>query len=308
MTALAGETMGTSWSVRAYLADRMEAADLEAVIKATLAPIVDELSHWRSDTEISRFNRGAPGAWQAMTPALDRVLATGLEVAHASAGAFDPAVGRLAAAWGFGPDGPRTAPPESSRLAAILAARGWRAIEHRGQFARRTADVALDLSGIGKGYAVDAVVDALKRIGIGHALVEIGGELSGAGIRDDGQPWWVDAEPHPDFADVPPLRVALHGLAVATSGDYRRWFEHDGRRYAHSIDPRTGMPVANGVASVTVLHLHCIYADAWATALTVLGPEAGMDLAEKRGLAVRMLVREPRPQEFLSTALAAMCR
>ncbi|WP_429596777.1 FAD:protein FMN transferase [Sphingomonas zeicaulis] len=305
--ALAGETMGTNWSVKAYPGNRMDAADVEAAIKATLARVVDELSHWRSDTEISRFNRTAPGTWQAMTPALDRVLAAGLEVAHASAGAFDPAIGRLAAAWGFGPEGRQPAPPEPRRLAAMLAPRGWRAIERRGQFARRTADVALDFSGIGKGYAVDAVAEALRRLGIGHALVEIGGELNGAGIRDDGQPWWVDAEPHPDFTEATPLRIALHGLSIATSGDYRRWFEHDGQRHAHSIDPRTGTPVTNGVASVTVLHRHCMYADAWATALTVLGAEAGMALAEKRGLAVRMLVRDPRPEEFMSTALAAMC-
>ncbi|AHE56857.1 FAD:protein FMN transferase [Sphingomonas sanxanigenens] len=299
--------MGTRWSVRAYLENRMDAADVQAAIEATLARIVDELSHWRSDTEINRFNRSAPGTWQALMPALDRVLAAGLEVAHASAGAFDPAIGRLAAAWGFGPEGRHATPPEPRRIAALLAPRGWRAIERRGQFARRTADVTLDFSGIGKGYAVDAVADTLGRIGIGHRLVEIGGELNGAGIRDDGQPWWVDAEPHPDFADATPLRVALHGLSIATSGDYRRWFAHDGQRYAHSIDPRTGMPVANGVASVTVLHPHCIYADAWATALTVLGPAAGMALAEKRGLAVRMLVRQPRPAELISPALAAIC-
>lgn len=306
MTALGGETMGTSWTVRASLPDGVDAVHADAAIETVLAQMIAELSHWQPDSAISRFNRSPQGMWLAMAPALDRVLAAALDIAHASSGAFDPAIGRLSSAWGFGPEGPRAAPPEAALIATIIAGRGWRAIERRGQFARRTGDVTLDFSGIGKGHAVDAVVEALVQIGIRHALVEIGGELRGIGIRPDAQPWWVDVETPAGIA-TPPLRVGLHDLSIATSGDYRRWFAHGGLRYAHSIDPRTGAPVTNGVASVTVLHPECMLADAWATALTVLGPQAGMALAEKRGLAVRMLVRDPELREILSPALEEMC-
>ena len=145
----------------------------------------------------------------------------------------------------------------------------------------------------------------LRSMELRDFLVEIGGELRGEGVRPDGQPWWVDLEPVPG-SRLAPLRAALHGLSIATSGDYRRSFAHGGRDYAHTLDPRTGRPLDNGVASVTVLHPSCMLADAWATALTVLGP-AGMALAEREGLAAHMAVRAGTGfVEHLSPALQAM--
>ncbi|WP_330999367.1 FAD:protein FMN transferase [Sphingomonas sp. IC-56] len=260
------------------------------------------MSHWEPDSALSRFNRSEPGRWQPLPAGFAQVLAAGLSIAGASGGAFDPAMGLLADLWGFGPSGARAAIPSDAEIAAVLESPGHRHIEQDGRRARRLAPVALDFSGIAKGHAVDAVAERLRSLGCADFLVEIGGELRGEGIKPDGQPWWVELEPAPGVANAP-IRVALHGLSVATSGDYRRSFRHAGRDYAHTIDPRTGRPLTNGVASVTVLHPSCMLADAWATALTVLGP-SGMALAERQGLAAHMAVRGAGEQ--LSPRLAAM--
>lgn len=289
--------MGTSWSVRAV----DPPAELRAEIHGVLARIVAEMSHWEPGSNLSRFNRAEPGRWQPLPPGFARVLAAGRAIAEASDGAFDPAMGALADLWGFGPAGPQPFPPDEA-VAEALARCGHRQIEQDGTRARRTGPAALDFSGIAKGYAVDTVAERLRGFGLADFLVEIGGELRGAGIKPDGQPWWVDCEAVPGVAAAP-LRVALHGLSIATSGDYRRGFDANGRRYAHTIDPRTGRPLDNGVASVSVLHTSCMHADAWATALGVLGP-AGMALAEREGLAVRMLIRGGG--EHVSPALQAM--
>jgi len=289
--------MGTSWSVRVV----DPPVDLRAEIERVLARVVAEMSHWESGSNLSRFNRSKPGRWQPLPPGFAQVLATGLAIAEASDGAFDPAIGALADLWGFGPAGPQPFPADAA-VAGALARSGRRHIEQDGARARRTAPAALDFSGIAKGYAVDAVAARLFGLGLADFLVEIGGELRGEGIKPDGQPWWVDCEAVPGIAAAP-LRIALHGMSIATSGDYRRGFELDGRRYSHTIDPRTGTPLENHVASVSVLHTSCMHADAWATALGVLG-RAGMALAEREALAVRMLVRDGG--EYLSPALRAM--
>jgi thiamine biosynthesis lipoprotein len=304
--ALGGETMGTRWSVRAIAPPGSEAR-LIAAIQGLLDRIVGQMSQWEPDSELSRFNRAPLGSPQQLSPELSRVLAAGLDVAAASGGAFDPAMGALASLWGFGPAGPRKAPPDAASVQSVLLRSGARHLDHdrRLLVARRTTAAELDFSGIAKGYAVDALAELLAQSGVGDFLVEIGGELRGAGVKPDGQPWWVEVQPVPEVP-LPPLRIALHGLAIATSGDYLRHFVHAGRRYAHTLDPRTGTPLDNGVASVTVLHAECMLADAWATALTVLGPDDGMLVAAREGLSVQMVLREGGPRELLSPALEAM--
>lgn len=151
----------------------------------------------------------------------------------------------------------------------------------------------LDLSSVAKGYAVDQMARCLERHGVHHNLVEIGGELRGAGTKADGQPWWVELEGVPGSEGQAAAAVALHGLAVATSGDYRRFYHQGQRRASHTLDPRTGYPIANDVASVTVLHASCMAADALSTALTVMGPAEGIAFAEAQQLAARFLLRGP---------------
>ncbi|MDF7776802.1 FAD:protein FMN transferase [Sphingomonas sp. AOB5] len=289
--------MGTSWSAR--IVDAGPGA--KAGILTVLDRIIAQMSHWEPASDLCRFNRAAPGNWQQLPPELSRVLGAGLSVASASGGAFDPAMGALVDLWGFGPPGPRTDAPTRSEIAAALGG----SIEHDPTLlrARRTAPAALDFSGIAKGYAVDAIARHLCETGHADFLVEVGGELFGEGVKPDGQPWWVDLEPVPGLA---PIRVALHGLAVATSGAGQRNFIADGRRYSHTLDPRTGGPIANGVAQVTVIHPECMLADAWATALTVLGDQAP-SVAEREGLAMHMAVRDGGAmREVTSPALAEM--
>jgi thiamine biosynthesis lipoprotein len=284
--------MGTRWS--AQIVDGH--GDCHDVIQAVLDRMIAQMSNWEAQSDISRFNRTPPGEWMTLPADMLAVLQIGLEIARISDGAFDPAIGRAVDHWGFGP----------AAGAAGHMPDPWRAIEIDGDRARRTRNVALDFSGIAKGFAVDAVADALKDAGASDFLIEIGGELRGEGVKPDMHPWWVDVEAPPGLS-LPTLRVALCGLSVATSGDYRRFRMHEGRRLSHSIDPRTGAPIANDVASVTVLHESAMLADAWATAITVLGPDKGMALATRQGLAVMMIRREGAGgREYVTPGLAAM--
>lgn len=285
--------MGTSWS--AQIVD--PPARCESAIEAVLARIIDQMSNWEADSAISRFNRAAVGVWMPLPADMLTVLRAGLNMARLSDGAFDPAIGQLVDQWGFGPGFGPTA-------ASVNAP--WTHIEVEGDRARRRADVALDFSGIAKGFAVDAAAAQLRAMGVANFLIEIGGELRGEGIKPDIQPWWVDVESPPDLT-IPTLRIALCGLSVATSGDYRRFRIADGARLSHSIDPATGAPIAAGVASVTVLHDSAMLADAWATAITVLGPDKGMALATRHDLAARLALRmDDGAHEYMTPALAAM--
>jgi len=292
--------MGTTWSVSAAMPLAGAPEALEQGIARVLAGVIAEMSNWEATSHISRFNLAPIGLWQALPADFLTVLNAALHVAARSGGTFDPTVGKAVDRWGFGPDTHAVAAPAESCRA------DWRALEINNDRARRNADVALDFSGIAKGFAVDSVVAYLKERGIAHALVEIGGELRGMGVRPDGQPWWVDIEAPPGLP-IAPVRVALSGLSIATSGDYRRFFDHDGRRLAHSIDPRDGAPVENGIASVTVLHDSAMMADAWATAILVAGPADGIAMAEREGLATFMIARTTEDaRERMSSTFAAM--
>jgi thiamine biosynthesis lipoprotein len=283
--------MGTSWSARLVAAPETDLAAVEAAIAAALAGVVAEMSDWEAESDVGRFNRAAPGAWQPLPPDLFAVLDHGLALAEATGGAFDPTAGRLVELWGFGPTPAAKRPPEAQAIEAARAAGGWRrlGIDRDRRAARQPGGLRLDLSAIAKGFGVDAAAAAIRAAGIAHFLVEVGGELHGSGVKPDGLPWWVEIE-QPPGADLRPIVAALHGLAVATSGSYRRYFEADGRRFAHSLDPRTGWPVDNGVASVTVLAPSCMAADAMATALTVLGPDSGLRFASERGVAAYFVI------------------
>ncbi len=318
-----GQTMGTTWSVRCLLAGKdarddapdVDVAAIESGIDALLAQIVAQMSNWLDDSDIGRFNGAQAGTWLSLPPACFSVLQAALAVARDSGGAYDPSAGPLVSLWGFGPDGPRAVPPTAAEVEAARARCGWARIEldEAGHRARQPGGVSIDLCAIAKGYAVDAVSAWLSARGVSHHLVEIGGELRGEGVKPDGMPWWVELESPPPTDDTRAADaavqtvVALHGLAVATSGDYRRYFDSGGRRYAHTLDPRTGYPVSHALAAVTVLHRQCMMADALSTALTVLGPEAGMAFAAQRGIAARMLLRTPHGfTERVSPAFAAM--
>jgi len=290
--AFSGRTMGTTWNVRLVASPQLQREPVLRAIQGALDEVVEQMSTWDERSHLCRFNRAAPATWQALPAAFMAVLACARDVAQASDGAFDPTAGALVDAWGFGPQA-RGPLPDAARLAHARAATGWRRLALDGPrgAAWQPGGLALDLSAIAKGFGVDQVARRLEALGLGSHLVEVGGELRGAGVKPDGQPWWVQLEHPASDAGAPQAMVALHGLSVATSGDYRRWFEHGGRRFSHTIDPRDGLPIRHGLASVTVIHAECMQADAWSTALGVLGPQAGPALADRLGLAARFVVR-----------------
>lgn len=290
----AGETMGTSWSLQAVSPPAGAAAD----VQARFDRVVAQMSQWDPASDLSRFNSGPPGIWQAIPAEFAMVIGAALGISQASAGAFDPCLGRLTEQWGFGAAGPVDRFPAAGAGPTIHSI-DYDAPECR---IRRSEDAALDLSGIAKGYGVDLAAEWLLGAGVRHFLIEVGGELRGEGIRPDGQPWWVDTE-MPPSSSLAPYRIALHDLSAATSGNYRRGFEVDGVRYSHSFDPRTGRPIVHNVSSVTVLHRSCMMADGWATALTILGPQAAIALADEQGLAACVVAGQ---REYLSRGWRAM--
>ncbi|MCL1635225.1 FAD:protein FMN transferase [Luteimonas sp. SX5] len=287
---LAGETMGTTWSIR-LVAPHASMHALHDGVQMQLDRVVSQMSTWRDDSDLSGFNRAAAGSWVLLPEALFAVLSCALGIAEASGGAFDPTVGPLVDLWGFGPQGRRSGIPDAAELAAASAKIGWHRLALRpdSREALQPGGVQVDLSAIAKGYAVDLLAKDLRQRGIENALVEVGGELYGYGCKPDGTPWRVLVETDPDRDDEVPHILRLSGKAVATSGDRWHRYENEGREYAHTLDPRTGKPVERAPVAVTVVADDAMRADAWATALTVMGAEAGLAFARKNSLAARFV-------------------
>lgn len=306
---LAGKTMGTSWSVRVAAPARLDLARLQAGIQNQLDLVVRQMSTWAPHSTLSTINRARAGSVHALPPGLFYVLHAALEMARLSGGAFDPTAGALVNLWGFGPDGRIAAPPAAGEIARARARCGWDrlVLDTAGRSVTQPGGVYIDLSAIAKGYGVDQVARHLQGAGFRHWLVEVGGELRGAGMKPDGQPWWVALEAPDQHGRLPETVLALHELAVATSGDYRQGFVHEGALYSHTVDPRSGYPVRHRLASVTVLHRECMLADAYATALMVLGPEGGLSFARAQGLAARFITRAGNGYvETMTPAFAAL--
>lgn len=315
---LDGQTMGTTWQVRwTAQAASAPAERVRVAVQEELDRVVQQMSTWLPGSDLDRFNRAPAGTSHTVPEAMGEVLQAACWLADVSGGAFNPAAGVLVNLWGFGPSPRVTDPgftaPTDAAVQRALAHNDWRALRWDGASRQlhQPGGVLLDLSAIAKGYAVDRVAKRLSAMGVPHTLVEVGGELRGHGLRPDGQPWWVELESPPVAQGqraLPTTRVALHGLSVATSGDYRRVFTQGGVRWPHTIDPREGRPLANGLASVSVLHAECLWADAWSTALTVLGPDEGVALAEAHGIAALFVQREPdgRLRETLTPAMQAL--
>ncbi len=315
--------MGTSWSVKLVRPGHLSLQQVHAGIQRQLDQVVQQMSTWLDSSDISRFNRAPANSWHPLPKEFFKVLDYAVYTAQQSGGAYDPTVGPLVNLWGFGPGGSYDGPPQPEAIGQALARQGWRKLQldRIRQRVLQPGGMYLDLSSIAKGYGVDQVADYLQAQGVQSYLVEVGGELRGYGSKPDADPWWVALEQPPsasvkdqaDSASSQPQAsiVALHGLAIATSGDYRRYFEQDGRRYSHTLDPRSGYPVQHAPASVTVLHASCMMADALATALTVLGVAEGLDYARDQNIAARFVSRTVSRtalgfEEQLSPAFAAM--
>jgi thiamine biosynthesis lipoprotein len=311
---LAGATMGTTWSARVMLAPGAGSGSIVAEqLQLQLDEVVAQMSHWLPNSDLSRYNSAAAGSWHRLPEAFTQVLGYALWTASVSGGAYDPCAGALVNLWGFGAqrryDQADFYAPSDQAVRAVMARREREQVQFDAVNRRllQPGATQLDLSSVAKGFAVDQLARWLDAQGLHHYLVEVGGELRGAGVKPDGEPWWVALESVPDLPCEEETVVALHGLAVATSGDYRRHFQHGRWRASHTLDPRTGYPIRNGVASVTVIHRECMAADALSTALSVLGPEHGLAFAERHHLAARFLVRKPGAlHEITSSAFRAM--
>lgn len=298
IAALGGHTMGTRWSVKLVAPRRRDLHPLHAGIQAELDRVVAQMSTWEAQSDLSRYNRADAGSWHSLPEDFFNVLNCAYDIAQRSGGAFDPTVGPLVALWGFGADAQRQCVPDAERLTATAQRCDWQRLQLRPDTRQVLQPGALqvDLSAIAKGFGVDLVSRWLRRNDITAALVDVGGELHGFGDKPDGQPWRVLVESAPDedaAADFPARVLALRDLAVATSGD--RWHRYDieGQRYSHTLDPRSHAPVNSAAAAVTVIHREAMLADAWATALTVMGAADGMTFADQHGLAARFVTRTP---------------
>lgn len=292
---LAGEAMGTTFKV--VLVEPPGTAvveSLEAEIVAALQAVDQVASTWRPDSELSAFNSDPSTDWITISATFCKVLERALEVSRTTDGAFDVTVGPLVNLWGFGPDGIVTEPPADDEIAAARENAGFEklATDCKVPAARKSkSSLYVDLSGWAKGYAVDQLAGLLDESDLENYLVEIGGELRVSGHNSEGLKWSIAIEAPSTSKRVPHAILRVTDTAVATSGDYRNFFSHDGKNYSHTIDVRTGHPVAHDLAAVTVINPSTAYADAMATALLVLGPDAGPALARKLGIAGYFLVR-----------------
>lgn len=295
LLALQGRTMGTTYTVTLATPPRhLDFEALQRAIDAELALINSLMSTYDPDSELSRFNRFHATDWFPVADALALVADAAWQISVLSDGAFDATVGHLVNLWGFGAESGQRSFPSDAALAAAMALTGYEKLEvrcHPPALRKREPALVLDLSGIAKGYAVDRLAELLDQHGIGHYLVEIGGELRASG-RHPERPWRVAIE-RPDARTREVFRVVdLQDIGMATSGDYRNFFERDGVLYSHTINPRTGRPVDHSLASVSVLDASAMRADALATALLVLGPDAGLAFAEKHDIQALFIERD----------------
>lgn len=290
--ALNGETMGTRWSALFFTEPDFDTATLQAQLQEAVTEVDMQMSTWKLESDLMRFNREPADTWVRLPDRLLEVLSFGLEVGKFSGGAFDVGMGDAVNAWGFA-----GAEADAQRIRDALNQKRKSAYEiievdnARGR-ARKHGAITLDLSGIAKGYGVDRLAQVMLEAGIKDALLSIDGELVALGEQPDGRAWTVAVE-KPDYETRSVQSILeLKDVAVATSGDYRHWIDVNGHRLSHTMDPRRGGPLANSPASVTVLAKNCMAADAWATALMVLGEDDGAAIARKLGFDALFLFRD----------------
>ncbi len=294
---IAGEALGTTYTVKVIAPPNktVETAKVRTGIEEALVRVDALMSTWRDDSEISTLNSAPAGVANPIAEETAEVLAVAAQVYTASEGAFDITVGPLVDLWGFGPGGEQSEPNDAAIAAAKqkIGQHQMSVDQSARTFTKLIEGLEIDLSAIAKGYAADVVADAVRDAGYDRYMVEVGGEIVTRGHNAQSKRWQLAIErPMSDGTRVIQSVVSLSGKGMATSGDYRRFRMEDGRRLSHTIDPRTGSPVAHDLASVTVIADTAVEADAYATALLVEGPDAGMALAERERIAAYFLVRQ----------------
>lgn len=302
--AFAGPTMGSTYTVKYVRSgDGPSKEMLHSEVEALLGELDKQLSTYRSDSDVERFNALPAGSCEPMPDMVRELVAAGSQLSADSDGAFDLTLEPLLNLWGFGPQGRGERVPSAEDISAARALTGQQHLSIDGDRLCKAVALQLDFNSIAAGYAVDLVIDRLKALGVQSYLVEITGELKAEGRKPDGSPWRIAIEAPRDDQRVAQKIVELDGMGVSTSGDYRNYFERDGRRYSHTLDPQSGQPIEHHLAAVTVIDKSTLRADGLSTALMVLGPEKGLALAERNGIAAFFVVREG--QGFVTTSTKA---
>ncbi|WER44655.1 FAD:protein FMN transferase [Cupriavidus sp. WKF15] len=293
---VSGATMGTRYTAAFHALPNTDEIELAARLAAAVGAVDGQMSNWMESSDLSRLNRAELDCWVPVSRNLAALLARALEIGSDTHNAFNIGVGDLVGMWGFGPSGAqhahRPGAVDTLQASPCPSVSGLIDVDVQRCRVRRRGPVALDLCGIAKGFGVDELARVLSEHGIGSWLVGIDGEMRACGSKPDGSPWAIALEA-PDYEWHAAMGVIeLSNAAIATSGDYRHWADIDGARVSHTMDPRTGAPLCSSVASVTVIASTCADADAYATALLVLGAQAGRDYAQRRRLDALFVVRD----------------
>jgi thiamine biosynthesis lipoprotein len=289
-----GQTMGTSYHIKVVPGEVPVPGDIEAGVFAALDAVDRAMTTYDDQSELMRLNRAPLGEAFPVSAPLFEVLAIAHRVYRDSAGAFDPTVGPLVDLWGFGPAPGDDRVPSDGAIDALRANLGYDALglDAEPPRATRRRDIRLDLSAVAKGYGADRAAAYLRGLGFDDFMVEVGGEMALAGHNAEGKPWQVAVEtPTSDGRGIQRI-IGVSDAGLATSGDYRNYFERDGVRFSHTIDPRSGRPIRHGLASVTVIMPTAAEADALATAFMVMGEDEALRLAEARDIPLFLLVKE----------------
>lgn len=290
-----GEAQGTTYHIKAMASScKRERDDLQRRIEQRLGEIDLALSNYRDDSELSRLNRAPVGKWVDLNRDLYAVLKASEQISQISEGRFDVTVAPLVNLWGFGPIKKAEVIPSDTEIAPAKATIDYRYLELDISTARvrKKRELEIDVNAIAQGYTVDQLADVLSAAGCADFMAEVGGELRLAGRNPDNKLWQIGIEkPSEDLIGAQEV-LAVTGVGVTTAGDYREYFEKDGQRYSHTIDPRTGRPITHRLASVTVIATSATLADGYDTVLEVMGPEEGFRFAEQHDLAAYFIVRE----------------
>ncbi|KAA5843467.1 FAD:protein FMN transferase [Pseudomonas chlororaphis] len=292
LESFGGPTMGSTYSVKYVRRAGLAApSEVQAQVERILAEVDRQMSTYRSDSDIERFNDLPANSCQAMPAAVLRLIEIGQQLSRDSQGSFDLTVEPLLNLWGFGPQGRGEAVPSDTALAQVRQRVGYTHLRIEGDQLCKDAAVEVDFNSIAAGHAVDRIAARLAEMGIDSYLVEATGELKAVGRKPDGSAWRIALEEPRDDRQLAERVIAVDGYGVSTSGDYRNYFQRDGQRYSHAFDARTGRPVEHGLASVTVIHPAAVMADGLSTLLLILGPERGWDYAEKHDIAAFFVIR-----------------
>lgn len=288
-----GQTMGTTYKVVAVDdTNDVDANEAQTHVAAALTEVNRSMSNWDRSSEISRLNDAPAGATTPMSADLSQVMTASADVNAASLGRFDTTMGPLIELWGFGSPRQRGLPSDAAiSQAQAKSGHANSLILSDGSVQKTRSDAQVYLAGIGKGYGADRVGRALEELGLTDYLVEIGGDLYASGRNPEGLPWQIGIEsPDPSQRGLAGV-VGISNKGLASSGDYRNYFEADGQRFSHLIDPVTGRPVDHNTASATVLAESAMLADAWSTAMLILGRERGLEVAAEHNIAVQFVDR-----------------